>query len=65
MKSTQGWTRIVTLGLVLVAVLTMHGVAGATPFTQGDIFASVGNGLVKEFTPTGTLVQTLNSVVSR
>jgi hypothetical protein len=33
----------------------------ATAFTPGDVFASIGNGLVKEFTPTGTLVQTLNT----
>ena len=32
-----------------------------TIYTRGDVFASVGNGLVREFTPTGTLVQTLNT----
>jgi len=30
-------------------------------FVIGDVFASVGSGLVREFTPTGTLVQTLNT----
>lgn len=53
------------LGIVaLVAVVIGIGTAGtaqAVPFTLGDIFASVGNGLVKEFTPAGVLVQTLNS----
>ena len=35
--------------------------ANAAAFTAGDVFASIGNGLVKEFTPTGTLVQTLDT----
>ena len=34
--------------------------AQAIPFTEGDIFAS-SNGLIREFTPTGTLVQTLDT----
>lgn len=50
-------TTIFALGGVLVAAST----AAAGPFTIGDVFASVGNGLVREFTPTGTLVQTLNT----
>jgi hypothetical protein len=32
----------------------------AAAFTLGDVFAAVGNGQVKEFTPNGTLVQILN-----
>ena len=35
--------------------------ASATPFTRGDVFVSVSNGLVREFTPSGVLVQTLNT----
>ena len=34
---------------------------GTTPITSGDVLVSVGSGLVKEFTPTGTLVQTLDT----
>jgi hypothetical protein len=34
---------------------------GTTPITPGDVLVSVGNGLVKEFTPTGTPVQTLDT----
>ena len=30
-------------------------------YTTGDVFVSVSNGLVKEFKPNGTLVQTLNT----
>jgi hypothetical protein len=53
-------TTFFALGGVLMAVST----AAAGPFTMGDVFASVGNGLVREFTPTGTLVQTLNTNTS-
>jgi hypothetical protein len=35
--------------------------SGTTPITSGDILVSVGNGLVQERTPTGTLVQTLDT----
>jgi hypothetical protein len=35
--------------------------ASAQAFTLGDVFASVGNGEVNVYTPTGTLVQTLNN----
>jgi hypothetical protein len=48
------------LGGVLVAAST----AAAGPFAIGDVFASVGNGLVREFTPSGVLVQTLNTNIS-
>ena len=51
---------IFTLGGVLMAAST----ALASPFTIGDVFASVGSSLVREFTPTGTLVQTLNTNTS-
>lgn len=47
--------------VVLIGVLAMHGVASAAAFIQGDIFASIGNGKVSEFTPTGTFVQTLDT----
>ncbi len=46
--------------LLLVLLLTPAIVSAAT-YTVGDVFASVGNGQVKEFTPTGVLVQTLNT----
>src|SRR5216683_875122 len=32
-----------------------------TAFTVGDVFASVSSGMVKEFHPTGTFVQTLST----
>jgi len=44
---------ILTLGLAL-------NVQAGTQYTFGDVFVSVGNGQVVEFTPTGTVVQTLN-----
>ena len=58
-KRAGEWT--IGAVVVLVAVLSMQGVVYALPYTKGDIFASVGNGLVKEFTPAGTLVQVLNT----
>jgi len=51
---------VLAVGGVLAATTT----AAASSFTIGDVFASVGGGLVKEFTPTGTLVQTLNTNTS-
>ena len=47
--------------LAVIIGIGTASTAQAVPFTKGDIFASVGNGLVKEFTPAGVLVQTLNS----
>jgi hypothetical protein len=47
--------------VALAATLAIPGLAGAVPFTVGNVFVSVGSGQVKEFTPAGTLVQTLNS----
>ena len=47
----------VVLTVAFLAVPSM-----AAPFNMGDVFASVGNGLVREFDPTtGALVQTLNT----
>jgi hypothetical protein len=43
--------------LCALAVLPLQ----AIPFTQGDVFVSLRNGTVREYTPTGTLVQTLNT----
>lgn len=36
------------------------GPLGAVAFQVGDVFAAVGNGQVKHFSPTGTLIETLN-----
>lgn len=35
--------------------------SAANAFSAGDVFAAVGNGKVKRFSPTGTLLQTLDS----
>lgn len=45
------------LAIPLIAVSSM---AFGAAFTTGDVFASIGSGRVAEFTPGGTLVQTLN-----
>ena len=50
------------IGAIAVFMLgCMAGTAFALPFTKGDVFASVGNGKVEEYTPTGVLVQTLDN----
>lgn len=45
----------------LLVTLASGAAFAGTIYTTGDVFASVGNGLVREFTPSGTLVQTLNT----
>src|SRR6516162_2048905 len=47
---------ILTLGLALNVQASNKGIQ----YTFGDVFVSVGNGQVVEFTPTGSVVQTLN-----
>jgi streptogramin lyase len=50
---TFAFAAVSTLGLVVAA-------QAGTTYQTGDVFAAVGNGMVLEFTPTGTLVQTIN-----
>jgi hypothetical protein len=52
------------LATALAAIVLAAGLAStafALPFTKGDVFASVGNGKVEVYSPTGTLLQTLNN----
>ena len=44
----------------VVALVASSGTALAVPFTLGNVFVSTGVGTVLEYTPTGTLVQTLS-----
>jgi len=46
------------LGAFCAGVLISSG-ASALPFRIGDVFAGVGNGVIKEFSPAGVLYQTL------
>lgn len=55
----QRATKLV-LALVVISTLGLAASAQAGNFQIGDVFAAVGNGQVEVFTPTGTLVQTLN-----
>jgi hypothetical protein len=52
-----------TLGLSGVAIATTAQTAGAdgVAFVSGDVLASVGNGLVDNYSPTGILNDTLNT----
>jgi hypothetical protein len=53
-----------TTGVALVLGLAgaAHAAACNTTYATGDVFASVGNSTVDVFTPTGTLVCTLNDL---
>jgi sugar lactone lactonase YvrE len=46
---------------VLVVLFALSATATAAPFVTGDIFASVGNGLVKHYTSAGVLVEILDT----
>ena len=46
--------------LVALLGLMVSSVVEAVAFNPGDVFAAIGNGQVKHFTPTGTLVETLD-----
>jgi hypothetical protein len=47
----------VLTGVLLIS--TAHAIAG--PIAMGDLMISLRNGTVREYTPTGTLVQTLST----
>ena len=50
------WVRVIAAAFVLV--LSQSALAA---FTKGNVLAAVGQGKIKEFTPTGTLVATYDS----
>ena len=52
---------LLVVGLAGVSVVTLAAPASAAPYTKGNLFISASGGNVQERTPTGTLVQTLNS----
>jgi len=56
-----GMYRVRTICAGAILLLLLSGAASAIPYTVGDVFAGVGAGKVNEYTPTGTLVQTLDS----
>jgi hypothetical protein len=45
----------------VLAAIAASSNASALPFAVGDVFASVGNGRVEVYSPTGVLKQTLNN----
>jgi streptogramin lyase len=49
-----------TIALAALAIGGATGIAQAASYTKGDVFLGVANVGVEEFTPTGTLVQTIN-----
>jgi DNA-binding beta-propeller fold protein YncE len=62
MKSRIGSRRtsavvVLSVGLLLAAAFPA---GAAVPFSVGDVFAAIGNSQVKHFSPTGTLLETLN-----
>jgi hypothetical protein len=64
-KGVRTMKKILRLSMVLFLAFFMAFVvvdrSQALPYTKGDVFADAGAGLIYEFTPTGTLVQTLNT----
>ena len=50
--------------VVLLIAVSLHILASplsaAVPFNVGDVFAGIGNGRYNHFSPTGTLLETLN-----
>ncbi|MEJ2181965.1 MAG: PEP-CTERM sorting domain-containing protein [Nitrospirota bacterium] len=53
--------RRVAIIATLFMLLAWTGIASALPYTQGNVFVSLRDGTVQEYTPTGTLVQTLST----
>lgn len=51
--------KTISMTLILGASVASRGYAGSA-YQPSDVFAAVGNGQVYEFSPTGTLIQTLN-----
>lgn len=60
-RSLGGWALGITMAALVAVLAGGAAPAWAAPFTTGDVFASVGNGRVEEYSPTGTLIQTLNN----
>lgn len=61
LSRSAAWSCL-ALGAALLAVTVP--VHAAAPFNTGDVFAGVGAGQVKHFSPTGTLLDTLNSTTA-
>ncbi|MGH9766817.1 MAG: HYR domain-containing protein [Blastocatellia bacterium] len=71
MKSNNKLAQYSVVAVVVVAglLIWLAFPAGRAPkanpgFSKGDVFCGVGNGKVKRFSPTGTLLQTLDSGLS-
>jgi hypothetical protein len=52
---------VLALTLATIATAFAGPASAATTYTKGDLFLSTGNGHVQERTPSGTVVQTLDS----
>jgi hypothetical protein len=53
--------RLLLLALVVVCGAVLTGSVSAAPLTVGHVLAGTGSGDIKDFTPAGVLVQTLNT----
>jgi Bacterial Ig-like domain (group 1) len=62
---SPGRTPVLTAAMaaVVIVALVSASTAGANgvPFSKGDVLADVGGGLIKHFSPTGTLLDTLET----
>jgi Bacterial Ig-like domain (group 1) len=61
-KGRLKWPLLVALGLGLLFAFTARPAAAAgVPYAPGDVFAADTNGLIHHYSPTGVLLDTLNT----
>jgi uncharacterized repeat protein (TIGR01451 family) len=62
-RKQRGGARGISVLLVAIVGLlwTIQSVQALVPYNRGDVLASVGQGQVKHFSPTGALLETLNT----
>ncbi|HUZ02297.1 MAG TPA: Ig-like domain repeat protein, partial [Thermomicrobiaceae bacterium] len=64
-RATRPLSLVLAILALLVSLVAMLATAApgraGSPYTVGDVFAGVGGGNIKEFSPTGTLIQTLSA----
>jgi hypothetical protein len=54
-------TLLLMVGLVAAFAFAAQPASASVPYAVGDVFAGIGNGNIKQFSPTGTLKNTLNT----
>jgi hypothetical protein len=57
----RGCALLSLIAVVAMAAVTTSASAAGVPYTKGDIFAGVGQGIIKHFSSTGVLLDTLDT----